>query len=100
MFSVDGSEPRPVPGAEPGDIALRFGDGGRTLFVAQRSGLGGRIHALEIASGRRTLRMELMPADQAGLIDSGFFRLSADGRSYVYSYRRVLATLYLVEGLM
>ena len=100
MFPVDGSEPRPVPGAEPGDIALRFGDGGRTLFVARRNGLGGRIHALEIASGRRTLRMELMPADQAGLIDSGFVRLSADGRSYVYSYRRVLATLYLVEGLM
>jgi hypothetical protein len=41
-----------------------------------------------------------MPADQAGLIDSAYYRLSSDGRSYVYSYRRVLATLYLVEGLM
>jgi Tol biopolymer transport system component len=100
IFPVDGSEPRPVPGAQPGDIVLRFGEGGRTLFVAQRSGPGSRIDSLEIGSGRRTTWKELMPADQAGLIDSAYYRLSSDGRSYVYSYRRVLATLYLVEGLM
>lgn len=40
-----------------------------------------------------------MPADRAGLLDLGFVLLSADARAYVYSYRRVLSTLFLAEGL-
>ncbi len=40
-----------------------------------------------------------MPADKAGLIDTGFVLLSADARSYVYSYRRFISTLFLVDGL-
>lgn len=38
-------------------------------------------------------------ADRAGLLDLSFILLSSDARSYVYSYRRVLSTLYLVDGL-
>ncbi len=40
-----------------------------------------------------------MPADPAGLLDVSFVLFSDDGGSYVYSYRRVLSTLYLTEGL-
>jgi hypothetical protein len=36
---------------------------------------------------------------RAGLIDLGWFLISADGRSYVYSYRRNISTLYVGIGL-
>ncbi len=32
-----------------------------------------------------------------GLLDSGLVGLSRDDRAFVYSYRRILGTLYLVE---
>jgi hypothetical protein len=40
-----------------------------------------------------------MPTDQAGLLDISNVGLSADLRSDVYSYRRILSPLYLVDGL-
>jgi hypothetical protein len=40
-----------------------------------------------------------MPADKAGLLEIGFVAISGDARSYVYSYRRILSTLYQVDGL-
>jgi Tol biopolymer transport system component len=99
IYAVEGGEPRVVPGAEPGDVPVRFGDGGRSIYLARRAGLGAKFFVLDMASGRRALWKDLMPADKAGLIDLGWFLLSADGRSYVYSYRRSLSTLYVVEGL-
>lgn len=59
--------------------------------------MGGRD--ILLATGRRTTWKSLMPGDRAGLIDLWFVGLSSDARSYVYSFRRVLSTLYLVEGL-
>jgi hypothetical protein len=40
-----------------------------------------------------------MPPDPAGVLVINPVYLSADGRSYVYSYRRVLDDLYVVDGL-
>ena len=40
-----------------------------------------------------------MPADRAGLIDVAFLQMTDDARSYVYTYRRFLSTLYYVDGL-
>ncbi|MEK7282856.1 MAG: hypothetical protein AAB249_03520, partial [Acidobacteriota bacterium] len=99
IFPADGGEPRPVPGAAPGDIPSIWSSDGRSLFVVVRTSPGARVDRLDLATGRRTSVKTLMPADRAGLIDIAFVGLSADARSYVYSYRRVLSTLYLVDGL-
>ncbi len=40
-----------------------------------------------------------MPTDPAGVEFLGPIRLSSDGKSYVYGYRRLISDLYLVEGL-
>jgi hypothetical protein len=40
-----------------------------------------------------------MPEDAAGVTQIHPTSMAADGRSYVYSYRRVLSDLYLAEGL-
>jgi Tol biopolymer transport system component len=99
LFPIAGGEPRLVPGAEPEDVVLGWSNDGRSLFVARRAELPFRIQRLDLSTGRKTPWKELMPDDRAGLLDIGFINLSADGRSYVYSYRKMLSTLYLVEGL-
>ena len=69
------------------------------LYLVIRNAPGARIERLDLATGKRTPVKTLMPADRAGLIDLSFVSLSTDARSYVYSYKRVLSTLYLVDGL-
>jgi len=52
-----------------------------------------------VASGRRRPWKELTPPDPAGVLAIGPIKMSADGRSYVYSYRRLIDDLYVVDGL-
>ena len=96
---MDGGDERLVPGSLPHDIPRRWSADGRSLYVAVRNAPGARIDRLDLATGKRTLVKTLMPADRAGLLDLSFINLSSDARSYVYSYPRVLSTLYLVDGL-
>jgi eukaryotic-like serine/threonine-protein kinase len=99
IFPVGGGEPRPVVGSVPGDVPATWSPDGSSLFVIARTPPGVRVDRLDSASGRRTPWKTLMPADKAGLVDTGFVFLSADASSYVYSYRRFVSTLFLVDGL-
>jgi len=99
IFPAEGGEGRAVPGSKPGENPRRWASDGRSLYVVSRDAPGTRIDRLDLATGKRTPIKILMPADRAGLLDLTFVHLSEDARSYVYSYRRVLSTLYLVDGL-
>ena len=62
----------------------------------------GSAHALvmELAEGPTLLeRMSLTPPHPASVSVVGPIQMSLDGKSYVYSYRRVLDRLYVVERL-
>ena len=48
---------------------------------------------------QRQLFKEIDPADETGLYDMSHLMMSADGRSYVYGYTRLLSELYLVSGV-
>jgi Tol biopolymer transport system component len=99
IYPVDGAEPRPLPGGRRGDVPVGWSEDGRSIFVAPETAKPARIDRIDVVTGERALWKEVAQADQAGLIDIGFVTLSADTRAYVYSYRQVLSTLYLVEGL-
>lgn len=99
IYPVDGSVPRPVAGTEPGDVVFGWLADGRTLMVGRRGARPQRVHRLDLHTGKKSFWKEVMPADPAGLLDVSFVLFSDDGESYVYTYRRMLSTLYLVEGL-
>jgi eukaryotic-like serine/threonine-protein kinase len=99
IVPFEGGEARPLPGVDAGDSVLRWAEDGRGLFVARRSGLPARIERVDVATGQRTVWKELLPIDRAGLVDVGRYFVSADGRSYVYSYRRNISTLYVGAGV-
>jgi hypothetical protein len=90
---------RPCPGAAPGDWPLRWSADGRVLFVGHVKGRSTEIYRLELLTGRRTFLKAIGPRDTAGMLGPPDLRLSADGKSYAYSFYRSLSYLYLVDGL-
>jgi len=99
IIPFDGGPSRPLPGVNAGDFILRVSDDGQAVFVTRPSGLPAKIERVDIVTGQHALWKELMPIDRAGLVDVGYFQISADGRSYVYSYRRNVSTLYVGTGV-
>jgi eukaryotic-like serine/threonine-protein kinase len=99
VYPVDGGDPRPVPGIEPWEALMCWSADSRALYVLQREGLPARVHRVDIATGRRELWKDLMPADPAGIDGIEALKMTPDGRAYAYNFTRVLADLYRVEGL-
>jgi Tol biopolymer transport system component len=99
FYSVEGGAPRPVPGLEPNESLIRWSGDGRSVYAVSAWGMPTSVFRVDIASGRRELLRRFAPEDAAGVINVGPAAISADGKSYVYSYRRILHDLYRVNGL-
>ncbi len=99
IFPVGGGEPKPVPGMQAGELATSWSGDGRSLFVLGRGQVPAPVSRVDLATGQRTPWKTMEPADAAGIDTIGRVMLSADSKSYVYSYVRTLSDLYLVQGL-
>jgi Tol biopolymer transport system component/predicted Ser/Thr protein kinase len=99
LFPVAGGEPKLVPGLEPGELGTGWSFDGRSLFVLGRGQVPAQVFRVDIATGQRTFWKSFEPADAAGIDTIGRVSISADCKSYVYSYVRTLSDLYLVQGL-
>ena len=98
-LSAEGGEPQPLRASlEPADVPVRFEDDGKVLVVAQ-SGVPEAVFRLHLDQNRREQILKLIPPDPAGLQEVRGLYLSADGKSYVYSYYRILSDLWVVDGL-
>jgi len=98
LFAVDGGEPRMVPATTTDEQVVGWTADGRGLYVRQNE-LPTRVEIVDLANGRRTPWRTLAPADPAGVFPISPILISADGRSYVYSYKRLTEDLYVVGGL-
>jgi hypothetical protein len=99
LLPIDGGEPRPLPGLEPGEIPTGWTADGQGLYVTRLSGLPGVVQIYDIATGKRTHWKSYEPPDPTGVEVAGPIVIAPDGKSYVYSYRRELDELYLATGL-
>ena len=99
IVSIEDGKARPLPGISPGESPVGWSADGKDLFIAQTQGLPARISRLDPATGRRTPWKEIAPSDASGVFGVDPIRMSGDGKSYIYSYRRTLTDLYLVGGL-
>jgi predicted Ser/Thr protein kinase len=99
LYPLEGGEPQAVPGATAEDTPIRWTADGRSLYVQRGFGAPARIEILDVATGQRRVWKELTPPDPAGVVSMGPIVISADGSSYVYSYRRLLDDLFVAEGL-
>jgi serine/threonine protein kinase len=99
LFPLEGGEPRPVPGAEIGDRAAQWTADGHGIFVFRRDQIPCRVYRLDLERPHREMFREFTPADPAGVVATHEVLITPDGKSYAYSYVRLLSELYLVEGL-
>ncbi|MEP6767553.1 MAG: WD40 repeat domain-containing serine/threonine protein kinase [Acidobacteriota bacterium] len=103
MFPLDAgaatTAPRPVPGVAPGEFPLRFSPDDKFLYLWKRGDVPARVARLEVATGKRELWKDLLPADPAGVERISNVLIAPDAKSYVYCYARLLSDLFVVEGL-
>ena len=98
LYPVDGGVRQAVKGVLPGERIIRFSEDGREFYVSNLIGIPQRITRVDIATGRRIPHKELMPSQPAGVRRTEL-SITPDGRTILFSYSRLLANLYVVDGL-
>jgi hypothetical protein len=100
LLSIDDGEIRPLAGALPQEGAVGWSADGRWVYVSSKGvEIPARIDRIEIASGRREPWKEMKPGDATAFAGFTGLAFTPDGKSYAYSFHRILCGLYLVEGL-
>ena len=101
LYPLDGGPPRPLPGLEPSDRPMRWAADGHSLYVSnrQRAQLTARVYRIDLSKGRREVWKELTPRDPTGIGSLAASAVTADGKTFVYTYFHTLSDLYLVEVL-
>src|SRR6266536_962062 len=99
LYPLEGGEPTELPGLASGDRPVCFAPDGRTLFFLESGEIPAKVYRYDVASGRKELWKELAPADLAGLSSITRVVVTPDGKTYAYSYLRILSYLQLVDGM-
>jgi eukaryotic-like serine/threonine-protein kinase len=98
IYSAEGGQATAVPGTLPGERGLQWLPDGKSLLVA-RVDTPNVVYQVEVSTGKRKLFRTIPVPDGARAEDLGFPIFSADFKSYVYGYTRIVSDLYVVEGL-
>jgi Tol biopolymer transport system component len=99
LYPIAGGAPQKLKFDIPPDETITgFFDNGKSLLLRTRA-LPLRITRVDLATGKREVFKEIVPADPAGAQSIPTIRFSGDGKSYAYSLGRQLSDLYVVDGL-
>lgn len=98
LRAVEAGPLRPLYNMEPGESVLRWSGDGRYLFLMRPVDGKLSLFRVEVSTGKKEPWRELK-APEPGAVFFGPVALSADGRSYAFSFQRDLAALYLATGL-
>jgi len=99
ICSTDGvTPPRSVPGAEVGDLPVHWPKDDE-IFICRRDSKKSDIYAIDLTSGARRFVRTMRPPDAAGV--EGVFPIlyASDSDSYVFGYKLLLTSLFVVSGL-
>ena len=84
---------------QKGEAISGWGPDSVSLIVWDRNRVPALVEQLDLASGRRTELLELVPPDPAGVSGIQGVFVALDGKTYAYNVVRKLSQLYLIEGL-
>ncbi len=98
MYPIAGGEARAMPGWQPEDIWIRWSGDGRATYVYHDEKTSATVYRLEVATGKRERFATLAPGDPAGVTSVHRVRMTADGKTFAYSFFREQSDLFLVQG--
>ena len=90
---------RVLTGPAPGLSPIRWLSNGQALLVARLDEMPLHVQRLDLTSGRLQPVCQIALGDPAGIQGFPSVRCAADGRTYAYSYGRVLSELYRIPRL-
>ena len=99
LYPLAGGEPQPLTAVESNEGIMGWTPDGRSLYVSKRGTYPSNVYRLEIATGKRELWKELSPPDPAGISNVSPPAIANDGKTYAYSYNRILSDLFLANGV-
>jgi Tol biopolymer transport system component len=99
LYPTGGGEARLIAGFNSGEQPLTFSSDSKSLYLYQPGELPARVDRLDLQTGKRVLWKELIPSDPAGVETIGPILITPDAKTCIFGYHRMLADLYLVEGL-
>ncbi len=99
LYPVAGGNPVPIPGFNSAEEPITWSKDNSSIYVYQPGELPASVYRLDVHTGKRTLWKQLMPSDPAGVETIGPIIMTQDAKMCVFGYHRMLADLYLVEGL-
>jgi hypothetical protein len=68
------------------------------LFVSSFGKVPALLTKVNLSTGARSVERTVQPPDPSGLINVGPIYATADGATVVYSYARLLSSVYLAAG--
>ena len=97
ILPIDGGDPRPIAGLNPGDRPIGWTADGRLLYVVRYGESPLKVWLVDPVSAQRRLFKEVVSAEPTESIPR--FLITPDGQSYVYGFTRTFSNLYVIEGL-
>jgi hypothetical protein len=99
LYPIAGGEPRSIPGWMPEDMWVNWAADGQSAYIYDDDKTSARLYRLDLSSGKRGQTWTLAPSDAAGVTAVLNVRMTADGKTYAYSYNRELSDLFVVAGV-
>ncbi|HZQ24187.1 MAG TPA: protein kinase [Terriglobales bacterium] len=99
IYPLAGGAPRPIPGLVAAEIPVQWSQDGSSLYVFRKGEVPLNVYRVNIRNGTRDLVRELAPPDKSGVVGVGPIAMTRDASSFVFSYYRVISTLYVISGL-
>jgi serine/threonine protein kinase len=99
FYPIEGGTPQPISGLESEDEIIGWSSDGHSIYLAHAQEMPIRVYRFDPSTRRRDLLKEITPTDLAGIFWLNSVLMTPDGKGYVYSIRRVLSDLFVVEGL-
>lgn len=99
VFDRETQKVEVIPGVESQEGLQEWTKDGEALLVSSGTPWEARMYRVEAATGKRTLLQKVELSERAGSTANVGLWYAEDSRTYVYNTRRILGTLYVVEGL-
>jgi Tol biopolymer transport system component len=99
VFNRETQKAQGVPAIGPQEAFDKWTEDGKALLVSSGTPMAARMYRVEVATGKRTLLQTVELSEKAGSVLKLRLQYNENSKTYVYDTRRILGSLYVVEGL-